>query len=63
MIHLYLQPEKSWEVDLDHMESLIDAKTRAIVVNNPSNPCGSVYTKEHLEGILDGQYSTGLCRR
>ena len=50
-----LQPEKSWEVDIDHLESQIDEKTRAIMINNPSNPCGSVYTKEHLEAIIEGQ--------
>lgn len=33
------------------MESLIDEKTKGILVNNPSNPCGSVYSKEHLEEI------------
>ncbi|XP_020915561.1 tyrosine aminotransferase isoform X2 [Exaiptasia diaphana] len=48
-----LLPERSWEVDIDHLESQIDEKTRAIVINNPSNPCGSVYTKEHLEAILE----------
>jgi len=47
-----LQPEREWEADLDHMESLIDERTRFIVVNNPSNPCGSVYSKEHLQDIL-----------
>lgn len=47
-----LIPEKCWEVDLQHMESLIDDKTKLIVVVNPSNPCGSVYTKEQLEAIL-----------
>ncbi|XP_075733549.1 tyrosine aminotransferase isoform X1 [Rhipicephalus microplus] len=47
-----LLPEKSWAVDLVHLESQIDANTAAIVVNNPSNPCGSVYSKEHLNDIL-----------
>ena len=46
------QPEKSWEADLAQMESLIDENTAAILVNNPSNPCGSVYSKEHLIEIL-----------
>lgn len=47
-----LKPEQGWEVDLEHLESLIDSRTTAILVNNPSNPCGSVYSKEHLEAIL-----------
>ncbi|KAJ3280887.1 hypothetical protein HK104_000344 [Borealophlyctis nickersoniae] len=47
-----LLPERSWEIDLAHLESLIDDKTTAILVNNPSNPCGSVYTKLHLLQIL-----------
>ena len=58
MISLFLnelQPEREWEADLTHMESLIDDRTRFIVVNNPSNPCGSVYSKEHLQGILKGR--------
>jgi len=48
-----LLPEKEWEADLEHMESLIDDNTKCIVVNNPSNPCGSVYSKEHLKAILN----------
>ncbi|KAI8807403.1 pyridoxal phosphate-dependent transferase [Cladochytrium replicatum] len=47
-----LLPHKSWEADISHMESLIDSKTAAILVNNPSNPCGSVYTEAHLRDIL-----------
>ncbi|XP_055327186.1 tyrosine aminotransferase-like [Paramacrobiotus metropolitanus] len=48
-----LLPEADWEIDLHHLASLIDADTAAIVVNNPSNPCGSVYSKEHLQDILE----------
>ena len=47
-----LLPEQNWEVDLAHLESMIDENTCAIVVNNPSNPCGSVFEESHLEEIL-----------
>lgn len=52
---LLSQPEKSWEIDLQHLESLIDERTSCLIVTNPSNPCGSVFTKEHLQKILKGQ--------
>ncbi|XP_021191290.3 tyrosine aminotransferase [Helicoverpa armigera] len=48
-----LLPDQNWQVDLESLESQIDENTAAIVVNNPSNPCGSVYTREHLKDIVD----------
>ncbi|KAM4573707.1 tyrosine aminotransferase [Odontesthes bonariensis] len=52
-VRLYnLLPEKSWEIDLQHMESLIDERTSCLIVTNPSNPCGSVFSKEHLQKIV-----------
>lgn len=48
-----LLPEQGWEADLQQMESLIDANTVALVVTNPSNPCGSVFLKDHLNKIID----------
>uniref|UniRef100_A0A8C9ZAT5 Tyrosine aminotransferase n=1 Tax=Sander lucioperca TaxID=283035 RepID=A0A8C9ZAT5_SANLU len=52
-VKLYnLLPEKSWEVDLKHLESLIDERTSCLIVTNPSNPCGSVFSEEHLQKIL-----------
>lgn len=47
-----LIPEKNWEIDLRNLENLIDEHTAAIIVTNPSNPCGSVYSKEHILEIL-----------
>ena len=49
---LTVKPERQWEADIDHMEQLIDKDTVAIVIVNPSNPCGSVYSKQHLLDIL-----------
>ncbi|ORY29170.1 pyridoxal phosphate-dependent transferase [Naematelia encephala] len=45
--------EQGWEVDLDMLESLCDDDTRAIMITNPSNPCGSNFTESHLRDILD----------
>lgn len=47
-----LDPLNDWNVDLSHMESLIDEKTKAIIVNSPGNPCGNVFSKEHALEII-----------
>ncbi|KAJ2769208.1 hypothetical protein IWQ56_002642 [Coemansia nantahalensis] len=47
-----LVAERNWEADIEHMESLIDDNTAAILINNPSNPCGSNFSKSHLRAIL-----------
>nr|XP_050864766.1 tyrosine aminotransferase isoform X2 [Vespula vulgaris] len=47
------KPERSWEIDLDDLETKIDESTAAIVINNPSNPCGSVFSRNHILDILN----------
>lgn len=48
------QPENNWSVDLAQLESLIDENTAAILVTNPSNPCGSAFSVKHQLEILAG---------
>lgn len=48
-----LNPNTGWQVDLVSLESQIDGRTAAIVINNPSNPCGSVFSRRHLRQILE----------
>ncbi|XP_065913491.1 tyrosine aminotransferase-like isoform X2 [Dysidea avara] len=47
-----LLPDRQWEADVNQMDQLIDKDTVAIVIVNSSNPCGSVYSKQHLLDIL-----------
>jgi aspartate aminotransferase len=47
-----LAPEHGFEPDLDELEASITERTRAIIVNSPSNPLGSVFTEETLRGLL-----------
>lgn len=40
-----------WEFKIEDLEKTVTSKTKAIMVNTPSNPCGKVFSKEELEAI------------
>ena len=48
----YLDEESGWQPDIADMESKINDKTRAIVLINPNNPTGALYTKETLQQVI-----------
>lgn len=47
------QEKENFEPDPKLMESLVTAKTKAIVINSPSNPTGIMYSKKALEQIAE----------
>lgn len=46
-------PDNAFQPDLEQVESLVGAKTRAIVVINPNNPSGAVYSRDTLQALVD----------
>ncbi|MDH6264700.1 aspartate/methionine/tyrosine aminotransferase [Rhizobium sp. SG_E_25_P2] len=42
----------TWSIDIAKVEKAITAKTRALFINTPSNPCGWTATRADLEALL-----------
>jgi aminotransferase len=40
-----------WQLDIDRLRRSITPRTRAIIVNSPSNPCGKIFSLAELEAI------------
>ena len=52
-VHYECDEENGWNPDLEDMASKITERTKGIVVINPNNPTGAVYSKETLQKIVD----------
>jgi len=52
-VHYPCDQDNGFLPDLEAMERLITARTRAIIVINPNNPSGAVYDRETLTGIVE----------
>jgi aminotransferase len=51
-VYVTLEPP-SWEFVADDLERVVTAKTRALILNTPSNPAGKVFDRAELELIAD----------
>ena len=49
-----------FKITPDQISSAMTANTRAIIINSPSNPTGSAYSKKELEGIAECALSNKL---
>lgn len=51
-LHYVCKEEEGWEPDLAGIEAQIGPKTRALVMINPNNPTGAVYSKKTVEAMV-----------
>ncbi|HEX3435623.1 MAG TPA: aminotransferase class I/II-fold pyridoxal phosphate-dependent enzyme [Pseudacidobacterium sp.] len=55
LLSLRIQPRPmplemhTWEIDFDLLRAAVTPRTRALILNSPSNPCGKVFTRAELE--------------
>ena len=59
-VHYPCLPEHDFEPDVELIAKLITPQTRAIVVINPNNPTGAVYSRRTLESIVAVAEQHGL---
>ena len=45
--------ENNYKYTVAELEKVITSRSKAIILNNPNNPTGTIYTKEELESISD----------
>lgn len=51
-VHYPCTVENGFEPDLEQLAALVTPQTRALVIINPNNPTGVVYSRETLEGMV-----------
>ena len=51
-VHYRCNEEDDWQPDLKDIESKINPKTKGIVIINPNNPTGAVYSEQTLKALV-----------
>ena len=52
-VHYVCDEQADWQPDIDDIRSKVNNRTRAIVIINPNNPTGAVYSPEVLQQLVD----------
>ena len=52
-VHYRCDEQQGWFPDIDDIKKKITRRTRAIVLINPNNPTGAVYSRELLEQVVE----------
>jgi len=59
-VHYLCQESNGWMPDLSDIRARITPRTKGIVVINPNNPTGALYSRELLQGIVQIAREHGL---
>jgi alanine-synthesizing transaminase len=59
-VHYRCDEQEGWAPDLGHVAEQITSRTRALVIINPNNPTGAVYSRQTLLGLLELARRHGL---
>ena len=51
-VHYPCPPQAAFQPDLETLEALITERTRALVIINPNNPTGAVYSRDSLQALV-----------
>ncbi|ACY97141.1 MULTISPECIES: pyridoxal phosphate-dependent aminotransferase [Thermomonospora] len=59
-VHYLCDEQAGWAPDLDDVEAKITERTKALVIINPNNPTGAVYSRQVLERLAELARRHGL---
>ena len=57
---LKASPDGSYEMDFENLEAVCDEKCRMLILSNPHNPAGIVWSRETLEKLAGFCHSRGI---
>jgi alanine-synthesizing transaminase len=52
-VHYLCDEDNAWNPDLESVESLITPRTKGLVIINPNNPTGAVYSEQIVRGLVE----------
>ncbi|HXE79248.1 MAG TPA: aminotransferase class I/II-fold pyridoxal phosphate-dependent enzyme [Vicinamibacterales bacterium] len=59
-VYYRTDPSRRWLPDLEHLESMITPRTRALVIIDPNNPTGAVYPEATRRALIEIAERHGL---
>lgn len=59
-VPVYLEADSGFKVNAASIKKAITPKTKALILNSPSNPTGAVYTKDELKRIAEVAVDAGI---
>jgi len=59
-VPVFLETDDTFKATADSIRAAITPNTKALILNSPSNPCGTVYTRDELSAIAEVAVEAGI---